>query len=90
MPIEMNTEQEDFQIEDGFEATERDTVQAKYPFDRLEVGQFFFVPNKDSKQMSAARAHWKRKFPERHWQCKKATKMINGVETQGTQVGRTQ
>lgn len=85
-----NNEDFEFEIEDGFEFKERDTVQAKYPFDRLEVGQSFFVPNKDSKQMSAARSHWKRKFPDRHWVCQKGEKEINGEMVSGTRVGRTQ
>lgn len=80
----------DFEIEDGFEFAERDTVQSKYPFDKLEVGQSFFVPNRDSKHMSGARNHWKKKFPDRHWVCKKDQKLIDGAMVSGTRIGRTQ
>lgn len=89
--MELNqNEKPEFEIEDGYEFEERETLQAKYPFDKLEVGQSFFVPGRDSKHMSGARGHWKRKFPDRHWVCRKATKEIDGEIVEGTRVGRTQ
>lgn len=86
----LEVEKMEFEIEDGFDLQERDTVQAGYPFDKLEVGQSFFVPHKTGQQMSAAKSHWRRKFPDRQWVTRKSEKEINGVMVSGTRVGRTQ
>lgn len=73
------TQQFDFEIEDDIPMPEgRDTLTAKYPYDRLEVGQSFFVPQKESKNMSASTRYWRSKYPDRDWRVKKAEH--NGVE----------
>lgn len=79
----------EFEIEDIALEPNRDTVQSRYPFEKLEVGQSFFVPGKNSKQMSAARSHWKKKFPDRAWVCKADEKIVNGEKVSGCRVGRT-
>jgi hypothetical protein len=43
----------EFVIESGVPLPDKH-VRWKYPFDQLEVGQSFFVPNKDTTQMAAA------------------------------------
>jgi hypothetical protein len=86
----IQVEKMEFEIEEGYELKERDTIQAGYPFDMLKIGQSFFVPNKTPQQMSAAKAHWRRKFPDRQWVTRKAQKEINGEMVSGTRVGRTQ
>jgi len=79
-----------FEIEDGIEIPDRDTIQSSYPFDKLEVGQSFFVPGKTAQQMSAAKAHWRKKFPDRQWVNKKSTKEINGEVVEGVRVWRSE
>jgi hypothetical protein len=43
---------QEFTIEDNVPMPEKH-VRWKYPFGKLEVGQSFFVPHKDTTQMSA-------------------------------------
>jgi len=86
----LEVEKFEFEIEDGFEVHDRDTLQAGYPFDKLNVGQSFFVPDKTPQQMSAAKGYWKRKFPDRQWATRRDKKEINGEMRDGTRVGRTQ
>lgn len=84
----IDRQEPEFEIEDIALEPTRDTVQSRYPFERLEVGQSFFVPGKDSKQMSAARNHWKKKFPDRAWVCKAETKVVGDENVHGCRVGR--
>lgn len=85
------TEQKfDFAIETGVEKPQhanREGAQ-KYPYDHLEPGQSFFVPNKTTKQMTATTKHWRNKYPDRKFSHYTVVEERDGEKVTGVRIWR--
>lgn len=48
-------------IDKGVKMPETSTRESMYPFEDMEIGDSFFVPEKNSNQLTNSASHWRKK-----------------------------